>query len=155
MARTDRDEIAKIVFANFIHFINIMLIMSLNLIDMCIALIISLFQKPGRDPILDHVLANRPCPNHQASTGVRNSPLVEHCGGLHPSVLNSFPTVQHTNSSEEHCSICREKFVRREKLKLLPECCHKFHRNCITAWFRNNTTCPLCRRDYRPEAVYF
>lgn len=146
---TPQDEIAKLVVANFILFVDTMMVLSLNLIDICITLICYLFQKPDRTSILDHALADQRTrvPNHHAPTRVP-SPSEECSGGLNPSMLNRFPTVEHTNGSEEYCSICCEKFVRREKLKLLPACCHTFHRSCIIGWFKNKNTCPLCRCDY-------
>lgn len=46
--------------------------------------------------------------------------------------------------SEEECSICLEKFKKKEK-KIIIKCSHEFHKNCIKEWLKNNNTCPLCR----------
>ncbi|KAI5004904.1 hypothetical protein ZWY2020_032147 [Hordeum vulgare] len=36
----------------------------------------------------------------------------------------------------------------------LPRCGHRFHVECIDAWFRDNSTCPLCRADVEaPDAA--
>jgi hypothetical protein len=32
-------------------------------------------------------------------------------------------------------------------------CKHKFHRDCILTWFKDNNTCPMCRCDLSPSTV--
>ena len=44
---------------------------------------------------------------------------------------------------DDICSICQEKKVD-DKWLVLP-CKHKFHSECITPWFVQSTTCPVCR----------
>ena len=44
------------------------------------------------------------------------------------------------------CSICLEKSKRTEKVVVLG-CTHAFHNHCLTTWFAEHTTCPLCRFD--------
>ena len=41
-----------------------------------------------------------------------------------------------------NCSICLQKTKRRQ-CKL--PCGHRFHRKCITTWFKESRTCPVCR----------
>lgn len=46
------------------------------------------------------------------------------------------------------CAICQEDFQIGETFIPLP--CnethpHKFHKECIMPWLRNNNTCPTCR----------
>ncbi|KAK7281352.1 hypothetical protein RIF29_09261 [Crotalaria pallida] len=43
------------------------------------------------------------------------------------------------------CAVCLSKFEQSDILRLLPLCCHAFHRDCIDTWLRSNLTCPLCR----------
>ena len=45
----------------------------------------------------------------------------------------------------ENCSICLEKL--NGNIKTL-SCKHKFHTSCITRWYRNNKTCPICRKHF-------
>jgi len=42
------------------------------------------------------------------------------------------------------CAICLEELNNNNKVIL--ECMHSFHTECITEWFKNNNTCPFCRR---------
>ena len=53
------------------------------------------------------------------------------------------------------CSICLDELNNFPQTKIL--CNHKFHKKCIMKWFKNNTSCPVCRQDvyktmfYNPE----
>ena len=45
------------------------------------------------------------------------------------------------------CAICLENMIEENinpLLFLLP-CRHSFHNDCITAWLKKSSTCPLCR----------
>lgn len=48
------------------------------------------------------------------------------------------------NSSQE-CSVCLNEFQEEEKLRVIPNCSHLFHIDCIDIWLQNNANCPLCR----------
>ena len=54
----------------------------------------------------------------------------------------------------ENCSICFEELEdeNREEYKL--SCDHVYHRDCISQWLNNHTTCPLCRADVDPIDQY-
>ncbi|KAL6593883.1 hypothetical protein ACP70R_048784 [Stipagrostis hirtigluma subsp. patula] len=43
------------------------------------------------------------------------------------------------------CAVCLAEIGVREAAGLVPGCGHVFHAECIEAWFRVNSTCPLCR----------
>lgn len=43
------------------------------------------------------------------------------------------------------CAVCLSEFVKNETGRVLPECNHGFHLECIDMWFLSNSTCPLCR----------
>ncbi|CAI8587619.1 unnamed protein product [Vicia faba] len=43
------------------------------------------------------------------------------------------------------CAVCLSEFLEQDKLRLLPNCNHAFHINCIDTWLLSNSTCPLCR----------
>ena len=50
------------------------------------------------------------------------------------------------------CSICLERFVRGDRLWVLPcDDRHKFHSECIKEWLTKNESCPLCTRSVRGE----
>lgn len=53
-----------------------------------------------------------------------------------------------TNNNED-CSICLSKLsilAISSKSHTL-SCNHTYHKNCIDEWFKNNSTCPLCRTN--------
>ena len=52
---------------------------------------------------------------------------------------------------EETCSICYEDLSCTRSI--LP-CGHHFCNKCICEWFKNNKTCPICKREYTyPEII--
>ncbi|KAL0917523.1 hypothetical protein M5K25_012589 [Dendrobium thyrsiflorum] len=68
--------------------------------------------------------------------------------GLNPSILLSLPiTIYRSNDSKEglECAVCLSELSDGEKARLLPNCSHGFHLECIDMWFRTHSTCPLCR----------
>ncbi|KAK3025124.1 hypothetical protein RJ639_043906 [Escallonia herrerae] len=68
--------------------------------------------------------------------------------GLDPSVLKSIPILAF---SQEHfkdgleCAVCLSEVLKGEKARVLPNCDHGFHVDCIDMWFQSHSTCPLCR----------
>ncbi|KAI3499411.1 hypothetical protein L1887_35211 [Cichorium endivia] len=49
------------------------------------------------------------------------------------------------HKSVGECVVCLEKFQIGEKCKLLPNCNHSFHGECIDLWLSKNGACPICR----------
>jgi len=45
------------------------------------------------------------------------------------------------------CPICLAEFMEGEKVRVLPECCHSFHADCIDTWLLSNASCPTCRHS--------
>jgi hypothetical protein len=48
--------------------------------------------------------------------------------------------------------VCLCEYEESERLRSLPTCGHYFHIACIDQWLSNNSTCPLCRVNLRPES---
>lgn len=49
-----------------------------------------------------------------------------------------------------NCSICLENIDKKETFKTY--CCKNyFHYHCLENWFQIQTTCPLCRTEYKKE----
>ncbi|KAG5237596.1 RING-H2 finger protein [Salix suchowensis] len=47
------------------------------------------------------------------------------------------------------------EFEEGEELRILPECLHSYHVECIDMWLHSHTNCPMCRTDATPSpAVY-
>lgn len=43
------------------------------------------------------------------------------------------------------CAVCLSKYESPELLRLLPQCKHAFHLDCVDVWLNHHSTCPLCR----------
>ncbi|XP_073049382.1 RING-H2 finger protein ATL16-like [Primulina eburnea] len=82
------------------------------------------------------------------------SPLAEN-RGLDQATIRSIPTFQFKilgdtkdgseRSSSFECVVCLNQFQENEKLRIIPNCGHLFHIDCIDVWLQNNANCPLCR----------
>ncbi|KAG4995727.1 hypothetical protein AAZX31_10G007500 [Glycine max] len=77
--------------------------------------------------------------------------------GLEEAVIKLIPVIQYkpeegnTEFGERslissECSVCLSEFEQDEKLRVIPNCSHVFHIDCIDVWLQNNAHCPLCRR---------
>ncbi|VVB07228.1 unnamed protein product [Arabis nemorensis] len=56
--------------------------------------------------------------------------------------------------SSQECSVCLNEFQDEEKLRVIPNCCHLFHIDCIDIWLQNNANCPLCRTRVSCDASF-
>ncbi|XP_061366938.1 RING-H2 finger protein ATL16-like [Gastrolobium bilobum] len=70
--------------------------------------------------------------------------------GLDESVIREIPTFQFIkgeggNQSVYGCVVCLTEFQEQDVLKVLPNCSHAFHLDCIDIWLQTNVNCPLCR----------
>ncbi|KAJ1262519.1 hypothetical protein BS78_09G114200 [Paspalum vaginatum] len=43
------------------------------------------------------------------------------------------------------CAVCIMELRDGDSARLLPLCGHRFHADCVGAWLRHHTTCPVCR----------
>lgn len=78
----------------------------------------------------------------------RDGALPSPRGGLDPAVLAAIPVVVVDDAGARgDCAVCLAELEPGEKARALPRCGHRFHVECIDAWFRGNATCPLCRAD--------
>ncbi|RWR81340.1 RING-H2 finger protein ATL66-like protein [Cinnamomum micranthum f. kanehirae] len=67
--------------------------------------------------------------------------------GLDPLAINSLPIHLHHSpaAGEVQCCICLSSFQKGEKVKVLPDCNHSFHPECVDMWLSHQSSCPLCR----------
>lgn len=49
--------------------------------------------------------------------------------------------------AEAECAICLSEFEEGEKIRVLENCKHGFHVQCIEKWLVSRTSCPFCRRS--------
>ena len=57
--------------------------------------------------------------------------------------------VQKSETDYEVCSICMELLNENNEIKILDQCKHRFHSNCIQKWFQFKSCCPCCRQVYQ------
>lgn len=49
--------------------------------------------------------------------------------------------------------MCLSEIEDGERGRVLPNCKHAFHIECIDTWFESNSNCPLCRCLVRPDVT--
>ncbi|XP_010558069.1 PREDICTED: RING-H2 finger protein ATL66-like [Tarenaya hassleriana] len=86
-------------------------------------------------------------------------------GGLDPAVIRSLPVVlcrreagaaagaeAATVAEESECCICLGGFEDGDKVKVLPQCRHCYHCECVDRWLRSESSCPICRVSVRVDS---
>jgi len=72
--------------------------------------------------------------------------------GLKKKAMKELPIIVYTATSNPpavstDCPICLAEFADGEKLRLMPNCSHSFHVECIDQWLFSHSSCPLCRHS--------
>ncbi|KAL6548311.1 hypothetical protein OROGR_008732 [Orobanche gracilis] len=91
---------------------------------------------------------------------VYNSPVASAASrkrGLNEAAIRSIPIFKFkkpgneqkneapTGTKSSECAVCLNEFQEEENLRVIPDCGHVFHIDCIDVWLQNNANCPLCR----------
>ena len=63
---------------------------------------------------------------------------------------NCQPYVKGNESNQESCVVCICDFEEGEQVKKLV-CGHQFHDDCIMAWLKSNSTCPICKASLKDD----
>ncbi|KAG8389510.1 hypothetical protein BUALT_Bualt02G0236900 [Buddleja alternifolia] len=74
--------------------------------------------------------------------------------GLDLCVVNSLPTFIYNSKNHEsplECAVCLSEFEENETGRVLPECNHRFHVDCIDMWLQSHCDCPLCRAQVKVQ----
>ncbi|KAK6793380.1 hypothetical protein RDI58_006833 [Solanum bulbocastanum] len=71
--------------------------------------------------------------------------------GLKKKVLKYLPKFKYDPSSGElpfaaECAICLVEYVEGDEIRVLPNCGHRFHLQCVDTWLLTNSSCPSCRQ---------
>ncbi|KAE8668657.1 RING-H2 finger protein ATL13 [Hibiscus syriacus] len=78
-----------------------------------------------------------------------------HDAGVDQSFIDTLPVFHYKAiigvKNPFDCAVCLCEFEHEDKLRLLPECSHAFHMECIDTWLLSHSTCPLCRATLIPD----
>lgn len=83
-------------------------------------------------------------------------------GGIDAATLEAYPAVVYGEArkpaSEEQqqaacCAVCLERYGDSDVVRVLPDCGHLFHRECVDPWLRQRPTCPVCRTSPLPSPM--
>ena len=71
--------------------------------------------------------------------------------GMDDKMLRVFPIAKfkvspNMNEEQKRCTVCFTEFEPNEDVKFL-FCMHIFHQECIDPWLKENSTCPICKKD--------
>ena len=74
--------------------------------------------------------------------------------GLDPAAVALLPILPYAEIRKHksgggvlECAVCLTAFDDGDELRLLPQCSHAFHPDCIDPWLEDHITCPLCRAN--------
>ncbi|CAD8171040.1 unnamed protein product [Paramecium pentaurelia] len=114
-------------------------------------------QRNSLQALMDQILSN-PFFSNQTRRGFFFIPMMNH---LHqaPQELENLAIIKfvpYDGLSQEYkqCSICINNYEDGEELILLP-CIHRFHKKCISEWFKEQSTCPICKTDVTQQEMGF
>ncbi|CAL5432717.1 unnamed protein product [Camellia sinensis] len=80
--------------------------------------------------------------------------------GLDDLLIREIPTFQYSrgeNGGEKSlckCVVCLNEFQELDMVRVLPNCGHAFHLDCIDIWLQSNANCPLCRSSISGTTRY-
>ena len=93
----------------------------------------------SRPRLLPHAPSGPPAPQGLDLNAISNLPIILH-------------RASSANPNEGECAICLGIFQDGEKVKVLPDCNHRYHSECIDEWLRTQSSCPLCRASLRVDS---
>ncbi|XP_060195015.1 RING-H2 finger protein ATL8-like [Lycium barbarum] len=88
----------------------------------------------------------------QGATGGQSAALAAANKGFKKKVLQSLPNFSFdpsaatATSSAALCAICLTDYTDGDEIKVLPQCGHRFHVECVDTWLGSHSSCPSCRQ---------
>uniref|UniRef100_A0A0A9CWR3 RING-type E3 ubiquitin transferase n=1 Tax=Arundo donax TaxID=35708 RepID=A0A0A9CWR3_ARUDO len=81
-----------------------------------------------------------------ATAAIEAAQASESDRGMSSDAIAALPTFAHEGAGAPlDCAVCLGQVEPGEKLRRLPKCAHAFHAECVDAWLRAHSTCPMCR----------
>eukprot|EP00249_Psilotum_nudum_P030455 c43082_g1_i1 orf=254-1912(+) len=82
-----------------------------------------------------------------------------HDWGVDQATIDALPTFSYVSiikgvEGSNDCAVCLCEFQPKDRLRLLPQCSHAFHMECIDTWLLSHSTCPLCRRSILSDGFH-
>lgn len=75
--------------------------------------------------------------------------------GLDQPAIAALPTFAYQRGGKDgtaaECPICLSAVDEEEMVRVLPNCEHLFHVECIDMWLHSHSTCPVCRATVGQE----
>lgn len=101
---------------------------------------------------LEHQISRADRQNHTAASAVAEAAPK---AGLDPVLIarvlpESIHKLADYRGETVECSICLSNIEEKATVRILPNCKHIFHVECIDMWLFSNTTCPVCRTAVEP-----
>ncbi|KAG5052586.1 hypothetical protein JHK87_004784 [Glycine soja] len=91
-------------------------------------------------------------------TGAAGNPSQAESNGLNQATIETFPSFLYGDvkglkigKDTLACAVCLNEFEDDETLRMIPKCCHVYHRYCIDEWLGSHSTCPVCRANLVPQ----
>ncbi|XP_022977991.1 RING-H2 finger protein ATL74-like [Cucurbita maxima] len=120
-----------------------------NLVVIVAAIVCAVVCTLGLNTMLTCILQ---CANHTLRQTVQWVALRGLNLGMKKQDMIALPTSTYTNSDSptSACAICLVDFSNGDKLRMLPNCAHRYHVACIDQWLLSHSSCPTCRHQLKP-----
>ncbi|XP_057541717.1 RING-H2 finger protein ATL1-like [Amaranthus tricolor] len=117
-----------------------------------------------RDPIdeIEPSTANTTSPDGNSAVQkgldeaiIRAIPVIKFRKSTSERKIHDLNIIQQQTPDSYECAVCLSEFEEGEKLRVIPNCCHAFHIDCIDVWLQSNANCPLCRSGISPASILY
>lgn len=55
-------------------------------------------------------------------------------------------------NNNNDCLVCRDVVENGAEIIKIPSCLHSFHKECVSKWFKYQSSCPICRVNIKVES---